>query len=94
MENNKNNAMLINRKYFSNKKGGFFIEAGSHDGIHRSVGWWFEKEKDWTGLNIEPNPTLYAKLLKNRPHCMNVNFALDQDNGVLKKLVWPTGIGY
>ena len=51
-----------------NKKlGGFFIEAGAHDGESISNSLFFELSRNWTGLLVEPNPLTFCKLLtKNR----------------------------
>ena len=49
------------------KKNGFFIEAGAYDGEAFSNTLFFEIERNWTGLLIEPVPSIYRDLLtKNR----------------------------
>jgi FkbM family methyltransferase len=59
--------------YFNNKKGGFYIELGAHDGIHISNTSLLEKEFGWTGILIEPVNSTFEKLLVNRPNNINSN---------------------
>ncbi|KAL7648087.1 UNVERIFIED_CONTAM: hypothetical protein RMT77_001704 [Armadillidium vulgare] len=52
---------------FGKETGKFFIEAGALDGEFLSNTLWLEKDLNWTGLLIEPDPFNYGKLLtKNR----------------------------
>jgi FkbM family methyltransferase len=46
---------------------GFFIEIGGWDGITFSNSLYFERNRGWRGLLIEPAPTEYLKCKKNRP---------------------------
>ena len=43
-------------------RNGFYIEAGAHDGEHVSNSIFFEFNRDWTGLLIEPVPELFVEL--------------------------------
>jgi len=56
----------ISEHIFNNKRNGFFIELGATDGIEFSNTYYFEKELDWNGLVIEPNPNYKEQLDKNR----------------------------
>ena len=48
-------------------KNGFFIEAGADDFEHDSNSLLFEMQHGWSGLLVEPNPTIYPKgFLKQR----------------------------
>ena len=59
--------------FFNNKKNGVFFEAGGMDGQRHSNTWRLEKEFGWTGLMVEPSPSLYIDLVKNRTcHSENV----------------------
>jgi FkbM family methyltransferase len=46
--------------------GGFFVEAGANDGVAQSNTYYFEKIRGWTGLLVEPEPTLAAVCRRNR----------------------------
>jgi len=51
---------------FANKKNGYFIELGGADGVTYSNTYYMEKELDWNGICIEPNPKYKECLKKNR----------------------------
>jgi FkbM family methyltransferase len=63
----------LNELFFKNKKNGFFIDIGAYDGINLSNSYFFEKSLDWDGICVEPNPTVFEQLKKNRKaKCLNV----------------------
>lgn len=45
---------------------GFFVELGACDGIYLSNTYYFEKELNWGGILIEPNPNYIDDLRRNR----------------------------
>ena len=61
---------------YLNFNNGFFIEAGANDGISQSNTFLYEKEFDWNGLLIEPNPSKYNQCKNNRPNSIVENYAL------------------
>ena len=46
---------------FKGLRDGFFIEAGADDFETDSNTLLFELQRGWTGLLVEPNPTIYPK---------------------------------
>jgi|688.fasta_scaffold01710_12 FkbM family methyltransferase len=56
---------FVNEKFFKNKKNGFFVDIGAHNGITFSNSLFFEK-LGWDGICIEPNPEIYKILITNR----------------------------
>lgn len=59
--------------YFNNKNNGVFIELGALDGIRHSNTFLLEKKYNWSGLLIEPSPSLYKELKINRnTHTENI----------------------
>lgn len=52
-------------KYINYNKG-FYIECGANDGVSQSNTWYFEKYLGWRGVLIEPVPSVYNELKKNR----------------------------
>jgi FkbM family methyltransferase len=50
-------------------RGGYFVEIGGNDGLRHSNTLALEKHLDWTGLLVEADPDLYAKMTENRPNC-------------------------
>ena len=51
---------------YLNYRNGFFVELGANDGINQSNTLYFERNKNWKGLLIEPYLPNYLKCIKNR----------------------------
>jgi len=66
---------------FKGYKNGFFIDVGAHDGKSINNTLYFEKNNNWTGINIEPIKKVYNDLLVNRPNCININCAVCNNDG-------------
>ena len=65
---------------FNEKKCGYFLDIGAHDGIVYSNTYLLEKKYNWSGILIEANPISFRKLQSNRRGlCLNV--ALDKTEG-------------
>jgi len=58
------------------RDGGFFIEAGAHDGFTQSNTYWLERFRGWRGLLVEPMPELAAEARLSRPTASVVECAL------------------
>lgn len=54
------------------KQKGVFLDIGANDGVSFSNSYYFEKEKGWTGICIEPIKETFAKLQKVRS-CICLN---------------------
>lgn len=71
---------------FNEKRDGYFLDIGAHDGLALSNTYILESKYNWSGLCVEANPISFARLEKNRRvKCLNicldetereVNFAL------------------
>ena len=59
------------------KTNGFFIESGAFDGEGHSNSLFFELERNWQGILIEPIPSLYQTILtkKRNVHVLNACIA-------------------
>jgi FkbM family methyltransferase len=55
---------ILDEQIFKGKRDGVFVEVGALDGFGASNTYFFEKERNWTGLLIEPNPIEFKKMLK------------------------------
>jgi FkbM family methyltransferase len=53
-------------EYLHGKRNGVFVDIGAYDGVTFSNTLMLERERDWTGICIEPLPDVYAELRKNR----------------------------
>jgi FkbM family methyltransferase len=66
---------------FKQYKNGFFVDVGAHDGKDLNNTLFFENQLGWNGINVEPIPSVYNRLLVNRPSCINYNCAIDSVDG-------------
>jgi len=74
-------AQKLHKKFFQDRKEGFFIECGANTGFGHSICHFFEMELGWTGINIEANPYCYEALVIERPNCLNLNLGLGESRG-------------
>ncbi|HTW42867.1 MAG TPA: FkbM family methyltransferase [Solirubrobacteraceae bacterium] len=49
------------------RDGGFYVEAGGHDGFTQSNTYWLERFRGWRGVLVEPMPELAAEARLSRP---------------------------
>jgi len=66
---------FVNDSYFRSMNNGFFVEIGAYNGIDGSNCYFFEKFLNWSGIAIEPSPSQFLALQKNRK-CKCVNKAV------------------
>lgn len=81
---------FIEENIFKGYKNGIFMDVGAHDGISLNNTLYFEKQNNWSGINIEPIKSVYDLLVKNRPNCININCAVSNNDGV-EKFICNTG---
>lgn len=92
------NLSIKNRKDFSQigqsaymdqllqaKRNGFFVEAGGYDGETFSNSLYFELEREWTGLLIEPVPSLYQLLVSKNRRVYSINACIAQKKPTVSK---------
>lgn len=51
---------------YLNYNGGFFVELGANEGIVQSNTYYYEKQRNWQGILIEPSSNKYLECKKNR----------------------------
>lgn len=72
----------LNENVFKNKRNGFFVDIGAHDGETGSNSLFFEEKLGWNGICVEPIPKIFEKL-RLRRKCFVVNgCAYDHDGTV------------
>jgi len=59
---------FLNNNFFKNAKNFYYIELGALDGVLYSNTKFFEDQLNWTGILIEPHPSKFKLLQKNRPN--------------------------
>jgi FkbM family methyltransferase len=57
---------FINKVVLNNKRNGFFIDIGAHNGVLFSNSYFFEKQRNFRGICIEPNPIVFGQLSASR----------------------------
>lgn len=72
---------FLETQIFKGYKNGFFIDVGAHDGVSINNTLYFEKNNNWTGINIEPMKPIYDRLVINRPGNINLNCAVCNTDG-------------
>jgi FkbM family methyltransferase len=78
-----NQDKFLNEVVFCNKKNGFFIDIGAYDGISFSNSLFFERSNDWSGICVEPNPSVFSKLVSLRKS-INLNVCIGSENKKVK----------
>jgi FkbM family methyltransferase len=51
---------------YLNYENGFFVELGANDGLVQSNTYYYEKQKNWKGVLIEPSPNKFLECKANR----------------------------
>ena len=69
-------------QYFKQKTNGIFLEVGAGDGILFSNSLFFERERNWTGLLIEPTGYLFKRVLKEHRKAYAVNGCLSVEKKI------------
>jgi FkbM family methyltransferase len=63
--------VMLNR-VFRGRENGFYVDVGAADPTTLSVTKWFY-DLGWSGINIEPHPEFYQRLVEARPRDINLN---------------------
>lgn len=74
---------FLNKVVFQNKKKGYFVDIGAHDGQTFSNSLFFELNNNWRGICIEPNPSVFKKLDSFRKS-INLNVCIGESNKTVK----------
>ncbi len=61
--------------------GGTYVECGANDGFAQSNTYYLAKHRGWSGVLIEPVPTLYQLCKRFRPESRAFNCALGSSDG-------------
>ncbi|CAF0748715.1 unnamed protein product [Brachionus calyciflorus] len=64
---------------------GFVVEAGALDGETFSNSLYFELERNWTGILIEPVPFLYEKILRKNRKMYSINACIARKRPLVAK---------
>jgi FkbM family methyltransferase len=61
-----NQDAVLDKVIFEGREAGVFLDIGANDGVTYSNTWFLEKERNWTGLCVEPLPDTFEKLKASR----------------------------
>lgn len=75
---------IILARIFDNKKNGFFVDIGAHHPARFSNTYYFYKNLNWRGLNIEPNPEVLTLFQLKRGRDINLNFGVASKAEILE----------
>ena len=70
----------LDTQVFQGYRRGVFVEIGAWDGVDLSNTAFFERERSWTGLVVEPLPDRYQTLITQRK-CKTANVAISDVDG-------------
>ena len=73
---------VLLRRAFGDTVGGFYIDVGAHDPVDHSVTKHFY-DLGWRGINVEPDPVPFARLVEGRGRDVNLNIGLSDREGQL-----------
>ena len=73
--------VILYRNLINQKCNGIFVEIGANNGITYSNTKFFEDVLGFTGMLIEPHPIAFDELIKNRPNCKCLNYAISKTEG-------------
>ena len=76
-----NQDKFLETNIFKGYKNGFYVDVGAHDGIIINNTLYFEKNNNWTGINIEPIKKVFDNLVINRLTSININCAVCNSDG-------------
>ena len=79
-------------KLLKGKRNGVFVELGANDGITECDTLFFEQERDWKGICIEPREHAFEILVKNRK-CICENVCVGTEKGEILEFWEIQGYG-
>ncbi|MBR8827338.1 MAG: FkbM family methyltransferase [Gomphosphaeria aponina SAG 52.96 = DSM 107014] len=75
--------VFLAKYVFPHLNNGFFVEIGAANGIIASNTYYFEKEKNWQGILIEPRKKTFMALKNNRKSiCINCAIAKEEEKAL------------
>ncbi|KAL1528328.1 hypothetical protein AB1Y20_009682 [Prymnesium parvum] len=66
---------------FHRRRRGVFVDLGCYDGITYSNTWYFEKVLNWSGVCVEPNPAVFARISSEARRSTGVQAAVSSADG-------------
>lgn len=73
-------SQYVDKVLLLGRRNGFYLECGAYDGETDSNSLFFERERNWTGLLIEPDPITFTHLLSKNRHAYALNACISPYN--------------
>lgn len=67
---------FLDTQVFKGFHNGTFVDVGAHDGITINNTLFLETTRNWSGILIEPLPSIFQQLERNRPQAIRKNCAI------------------
>lgn len=77
---------FLDRHVFAGRTGGVFVDVGANDGVSLSNSLFFEADRSWTGVCIEPQPDVFIRLSEKRS-ALCVQAAIGETPGTMPFVV-------
>ena len=71
----------VNEHIFHGRRNGVFVDLGCYDGVTYSNTWYFERVLNWSGVCVEPNPEVFARISIDARRESGVQAAISNANG-------------
>ncbi len=78
----QHNEDLLIDLIFESKRDGFYVDVGANDPVFNSNTRRFYL-RGWRGVNVEPGPLPFQRLVRERPKDINLNVAIGPKRGVM-----------
>jgi hypothetical protein len=73
--------------YLNNRQNGFFVQVGAHDEEIQSNTIFFELQRNWSGLVIEPIPKIYERQVTKKRKCYTINACISERLIEIRKFI-------
>jgi FkbM family methyltransferase len=75
------------RRALQDVENGFYVDLGAWHPVSDNVSFWFY-QNGWSGINVEPNPQVFALLASARPRDTNLQVAIAGRPGVVRLYIY------
>ena len=89
----QNREDVLLHRLFIDRANGFYIDVGACHPVFHSVTK-LSYDRGWNGINIEPMPSMFQMLTRDRPRDINLHMGLSNREGTLIFYEVPAAMGY
>lgn len=75
---------IVLSRIFDGKRNGIYVDVGAHHPTRFSNTYYFYRNLNWHGVNIEPNPDAIKLFNLQRPRDININLGVASKNATLE----------